>query len=106
MAKLTHADVDRMRARYPESYVARQIEIHGLKDEKAPAPPPAPQPQFDTVPPISADQEAPDTQEESFDPKDHTAKEISDYLAANPWDRERVLALESEGRQRTGVLSF
>jgi hypothetical protein len=51
-----------------------------------------------------ADLEPEDPAEPTFDPSDHTVTEVKAYLAGNPGDEERVLALEADGRARKGLL--
>lgn len=45
--------------------------------------------------------------DEPFDPGQHTAPEVVEYLkGADGEERARVLAVEAEGQKRKGVLSF
>lgn len=39
-----------------------------------------------------------------FDPGEHTIAEVADHLEANPDDRDRILAAETAGKARKGVL--
>jgi len=41
---------------------------------------------------------------EEFDPSEHTAAEVQEYLDENPDDRDRVLAAEKDGKARKGIL--
>lgn len=46
-----------------------------------------------------------DAEAVSFDPSEHTVSEVMEYLAdANDAERERVLAVEAEGKARKSIL--
>lgn len=42
----------------------------------------------------------------AFDPSEHTVAEVLAYLRANPDDRQRVIGLEADGKQRGTILGF
>lgn len=44
------------------------------------------------------------TEPDLFDPNDHTAAEVLDYLAANPDETDRVLEAEAAGKRRKSIL--
>lgn len=44
--------------------------------------------------------------EPDFDPHDHKVDEIEKYLKEHPEDKERVLALEEQGKKRVSVLGL
>lgn len=123
---LTPEDLEWLEARLPQSRIDRLVEVHGLAGEE-------PQPsgvaeggdpgneglENDGV----AEGEDPSNEglendgdgledligsptQPVFEPSDHTENEIIAYLAGNPGERERVLALEAEGRRRKGVLAL
>lgn len=41
-----------------------------------------------------------------FDPADYTVEEVKAYVEANPETADAVLELESNGKNRSGLLSF
>jgi hypothetical protein len=41
-----------------------------------------------------------------FDPADYTVEEVKEYVAANPQTADAILELESNGKGRSGLLSF
>lgn len=60
------------------------------------------------VVPLLADLDAEETPSPSrrpgFDPADHTVAEVLRWLAEHPDDRDRILALEEQGKARRTIL--
>lgn len=119
---LTAEDLAYLRERVSEEQVARLVELHGVEDgtEEAGDGPEDPA-QGDGS--ENADEGGDGSEKDddgtgngddddligggpTFDPADSTEDEIRAYLEGNPEDKERVLALEAEGRQRKGVLAL
>lgn len=112
---LTADDLEWLGSRVPQAHLNRLIEVNGLEDvETVPGGPEAPEGAEGEGSALGSG-DGPETGEEdligdagqpAFNPQDHTEAEITAHLKENPDDRERVLALEAEGRGRKGVLAL
>jgi hypothetical protein len=112
---LTPDDLEWLMARFPQSRIDRLVEVNGLAASETAREEPE---GSEAVKGEGSTAEGVENPEESledligssagqdFNPQDHTEAEIAAHLKANPDDKERVLALEAEGRGRKGVLAL
>lgn len=122
---LSDEDVEYLRARLPESQVERMVYLASGEDGKEDAEAPVPEDRRDLSPKdlSGSEEDGEDSEEEEdldligdgdddegdelsdFDPKDHTVAEVEDHLKDSPdAEKERVLALEREGRNRSTLV--
>ena len=112
---LTKDDLKWLKERFPQSRIDRLVEVNGLaraeKSREEPRGSEAAEGEGSSADGVESAEEGledliGDPGQATFDPQDHTEAEIVAHLKANPADRDRILALEAEGRGRKGVLAL
>jgi hypothetical protein len=109
---LTAEDLEYVKVRLPEEQIARLISLHGVEDgaleakEEVEAEPQGEATGDSSEAGSGSEKDDEDLIGPTFDPSEYTEAEIKEYLEGNPGDKERVLALEADGKQRKGVLAL
>lgn len=106
---LSAEDVAWLQDRHPVGYVNRMIELAGGAEEPVEAPEEAEgeNPEAEGSEAGSGEgEDAEDLIGDFFDPGKHTVDEVTAYLAgASDEERQRVLAVEADGKGRAGILN-
>lgn len=112
---LTEADVKWLRSRYAANYVDRMVALAGTVAEE-PGDGPETASDSSQAPSAPGSESGPETPDEDligsdegelsdFDPGQHTVDEVQAHLkSASADERDRVLALERDGKGRSGIL--